>query len=129
MDIGALIFAIMVVGFMGTPFLAIYSLREWSAARPDNLPAWRNMLGVSSLCTILCGWLFVAVLTVLRFINESWRYLLTERMNIALIGLAVGTIACGIALKGFPRALAIMAGVLFFFLALFASLWLPGDFI
>jgi hypothetical protein len=115
MDIGALILAIMVLGFIGTPILAIYSLREWSAASPDNLPAWRNTLGVSSLYTILCGWLFVAALTVLRFINESWRYLLTERMNIALIGLAVGTIACGIALKGFARALAIMAGVLFFF--------------
>ena len=33
------------------------------------------------------------------------------------------------ALKGSARALAIMAGVLFFFLALFASLWLPGDLI
>lgn len=60
MDIGALILAIMVVGFIGTPILEIYSLREWSAANPDNLPAWRNTLGVSSLYTIPCGWLFVA---------------------------------------------------------------------
>ena len=50
-------------------------------------------------------------------------------MNIALIGLAVGTIAGCIALKGFARALAIIAGVLFFLVALLASMWLPGDLI
>ena len=128
MDIGALLLALILAGLGGTPILAIYSLREWAAARPENFPVLRNTLGVSSLYVILCSWLFVVILTVLRFTNDSWRYLLTERMNIALISLAVVTVASCNALKGFARALAIMAGVLFFLLALLASLWLPRGF-
>jgi len=128
-DIGAIILAIMVAGFVGVPILASYSLREWRATRSEAFPAWRTTLGISGLYTILCGWLLIVVLTVLRFVNEDWRYLLTEKMNIAVITLAIAALTCCAALKGFARTLAIMAGVLFALLALFASLWLPGDLI
>jgi hypothetical protein len=129
MDSGELILAIMVAGFVGTPILAGYSLREWKATRPETFPAWRTTVGISAIYTILCGWFLIFVLTILRLINESWRYLLTEKMNFALIALALAAIACCAALKSFARALATIAGVLFALLALLVSLWLPGDLI
>ena len=92
----------------------------------EILHAWRKRTGLASLVTILCGWLVIVVLTVLRFVNESWRYFLTERLNIALILVAVAATLSSLAFKGLARVPAVMAGVLFLLLALLVSLWLPG---
>jgi hypothetical protein len=114
--------------FVGIPILAVCSFRDWAATRPETFPAWRNRIGIASLGVILCGWLFLAVLTILSFINDSWRYILTENMDIGLILLAVAASISCIAFKGAARAMAIVAGALLVLLALLASFWLPGDF-
>lgn len=119
--------AVILGAFVGIPILAVYSFRDWAATRPETFPAWRNRAGIVSLGVILCGWLFLVVLTILRLINDSWRYILTENMDIGLILLAVAASISCIAFKGAARALAVVAGVLLVLLALLASLWLPGD--
>ena len=129
MDSGVILFAAIIVGFIGTPIVAAYSIRDWAATRSATVPGWRSTVGIGSLATILAGWLFLVVLTVLRFINESWRYILTERMNLALILIAAVATLSSIVLKGSAQALAIVAGMLLVLLALLASLWLPGDMI
>jgi hypothetical protein len=123
------ILALIVVGaFVGIPILAVCSFRNRAASRPETLPTWRNRTGIVSLGVILCVWLFLVVLTILRIINESWRYILTENMNAGPILLAVAASISCIALKGPARTQAIMAGVLLFILAVLATFWLPGDF-
>jgi len=129
MGIWAVLLGITFAAFVGIPILAVYSFRDWAVTRPDSFPAWRNITGLVSLGVILCGWLFLVVLTILSFINDSWRYILTENMNIGLILLAVAASISCIAFKGAARAMAIVAGVLLVLLALLASFWLPGDFI
>jgi hypothetical protein len=122
------ILALIILGaFVGIPILAACSFRKRSASPPETLPAWRNRTGVVSLGVILCGWLFLVVLTILRIINDSWRYILTENMNAGLILLAVAASISCIALKGPARTQAIRAGVLLCILAVLASFWLPGD--
>jgi O-antigen ligase len=90
------ILALIVVGaFVGIPILAVCSFRNRAASRPETLPTWRNRTGIVSLGVILCVWLFLVVLTILRIINESWRYILTENMNAGPILLAVAaSISC-----------------------------------
>jgi hypothetical protein len=129
MEIGVVLLTAIIVGFVGTPILGVYSIRDWATSRSAQVPPWRSAVGIGSLATILSGWLFLVVLTVLRFMNESWRYILTEKMNLGLLLVAVVATLPGVVLKGSARALAIVAGVLLVLLALLASLWLPGDMI
>jgi len=124
----SVIFLVIVVGFLGTPVAALFSFTDWAANRA-GLPTWRNILGLASLLAISLGWLFIAILTVLRFIKEDWRYVLTERRDVGLIILATAATVSCLALRGSARSLGIFAGILLFILALFASFWLPGDWI
>jgi hypothetical protein len=122
------ILALVVLGaFVGIPILAVCSFRNRAASRSETLPAWRNRTGIVSLGVILCGWLFIVVLTILRIINDSWRYILTENMNAGLFLLAVAASISCVAFKGSARTQAIMAGVLLFILAVLVTFWLPGD--
>lgn len=126
--IGGAIVLVLILGvFVGIPTLALCSFRDWSASHPETLPAWRNRTGVVSLGVILCGWPFLVVLTILPFINDSWRYILTDKMDIGLTLLAAAASISCMAFKGSARFLGVMAGALLSFLAMLAPFWFPGD--
>jgi hypothetical protein len=71
MDIGGFLLIAILVGFVGIPILAVYSLREWAAIGSATFPEWQARVGTLSVAAILCGWLFIVVLTILRFLNEN----------------------------------------------------------
>jgi len=127
MNIAEFILAAVLVAFLGIPILTVYSLRDWAANRSTIVPAWRSKIGVWSVGAILLGWLLLVVLTILRFVSEDWRYLLTEKKDFTLILLAVAATLSCFTLKGVARVSAVIAGVVLVLLAMLASLWLPGD--
>jgi hypothetical protein len=104
MGIVSVIFGAVIGCFIAIPMLSIVSFREWVTIRPAAFSAWRNRVGIGALGTILSIWLFFVVLTVLRFINDSWIGFFTEKVNQAVV-----------------------AGLLLVLLALMASFWLPVD--
>jgi hypothetical protein len=122
-----LILVAILAAFLGIPILTVYSLRDWAANRSTTLPDWRSKIGVWSVGAILLGWLLLVVLTILRFVSEDWRYLLTEKKDFTLILLAIAATLSCFTLKGTARRSAVVAGALLVLLAILASLWLPGD--
>ena len=112
------------LGFLGIPMLAILSIREWAATCRATLPIWRSRIGVGSVGAILCGWLFLVVLTTLGIINDSWIGFFTVNRNVGFLLLAVTPSLSRLALKGGARVQAVAAGTL---LVLMALLWLGRD--
>jgi hypothetical protein len=121
---GGVVFGIWLLGFLGIPTLAIFSIREWDTTSRATLPAWRNRIGVGSVGAILCVWLFLVVLTILGIINDSWIDFFTVNRNLGLLLLAVAASLSSFALRGGARVQAVAAGVL---LVLMDILWLARD--
>jgi len=112
------------LGFLGIPLLAIFSIREWAATCRATLPIWRNRIGVGAVGAILFGWLFLVVGTTLGIINDSWIDFFTVNRNVGLILLAVTASLSCLALRGGARVQAVAAGTL---LVVMALLWLGRD--
>ena len=129
MNSAEFILAAILAAFVGIPILTVYSLRDWAANRSTTFSTWHSEIGAWSVAAILLGWLLLVVLTILRFVSEDWRYLLTEKKDFTLILLAVAATLSCFTLKGAARVSAVIAGVLLVLLAMLASLWLPGDLI
>ena len=122
--IGGVVIGMWLLGFLGIPILAILSIREWATTCRATLPLWRSRIGIGSVGAIFCGWLFLAVLTVLGIINDSWMDFFTVSRNVGFLLLAVTASLSCLALKAGARVQAVAAGGL---LVLIALLWLARD--
>ena len=122
--IGGVLIGVGLLGFLGIPMLAIFSIREWASTSRATLPIWRSRIGIGSVGTILCGWLFLVVLTTLGIINDSWIGFFTVNRNVGFLLFAFTASLSCLALRGGARVQAVAAGTL---LVLMALLWLSRD--
>src|SRR5712664_595478 len=98
--------------FVAVPLLTLLAYRRWEKLIRSQLPAWRNLLGLSSMTVVSATWLFWVVLFALGSIrpspaisfNQSWLLVFSYS---GLLGALFA-----IALRGIPRTLAMSAGLL-----------------
>jgi len=98
--------------FVAVPLFTFLAYRRWEKLIRSQLPAWRNLLGLSSMSMVSATWLFWVVLFALgstgaslpSFINQAWLFVFSYS------GLVAALLA--MALRGVPRTLAMSAGLL-----------------
>jgi hypothetical protein len=90
--------------FIAIPSLAILSYRGWTKGLRQELPQWRNALGLTSILITFLSWCGTATLLLLGSISDNWI------VSIALLALT-GTVLA-FALRGASRIEAIAASFL-----------------
>ncbi len=96
------------IELIGVPTLVFFAWRGWLNARA-NLPPWRNGLGFTALLLVSLSWSLAALTLVSwfvdRHIHPMWSFSLSPPLGVCAAFLAF-------ALRGVPRILAVLAGLL-----------------
>ncbi len=106
-----------IVELVGVPTLVFFAWRGWLRGVRANLPPWRNGLGLTALLLVSLSWSLAAITVISGFahfqiIDPMWSFKLSQPLGIVAALLAV-------ALKGAPRFLAVLAGLLML------AFWVP----
>ena len=94
-----------------TPCLTIFAFRGWAKRFRNDLPSWRNVLGLISIVATFMCWLgYVTFFLLVGFtrirVNHQMPWLISEVLLLAL------GISSAVALKSSSRALILFAGLL-----------------
>jgi hypothetical protein len=75
MDIGGFLLIAILVGVVGIPILAVYSLREWAAIGSATFPEWQARVGTLSVAAIGLILLSIVATLLCSTLKDSARVL------------------------------------------------------
>lgn len=100
------------IGLVITPILLVIAWRDWLRSDRAALPPWRNGIGLAALLIASLSWAMAGFVEI----SVLLRYKIPGLTGLTLIflwqQLVISAVVLGFALKGAPRVLAVMAGLL-----------------
>lgn len=102
--------SLAIAAIPAAPSLTIFAFRAWAKRSRNELPSWRNILGLISMVTTFICWLgyvtFFLLVAFTRIRPDQVHWLISE-----LVTLCLG-ISLAFTLKSPSRALTLFAGLL-----------------
>jgi hypothetical protein len=102
------------LGLVSVPILACLAWCGWARTLRKELPPWRNALSFSALLLLSIVWVAVALLEGPVFVRPQVHRpeVFMEAMLTLSVPLFVLVLALGLALRGVPRVLTMLAALL-----------------
>ena len=100
-----------VLTFVTVPCLAILAYRGWAKSLRQQLPRWRNALGLASMVVTLLSWFGLAILALSALMDLNANFFSPDWMP-PIAFLTVAGTSLAFALRGSSRIEAIVAGLL-----------------
>src|SRR6266478_374111 len=92
------------------PALVVLAYRGWVKGLRGNLPRWRSFIGVMSIALTLLNWLIFLALSFVLVMHLQANFF-TDGWIVANALIAAASTSLALALKGAPRAQAVLAGL------------------
>jgi len=104
---------------LAIPVLPLCAFRGWLRFQRNELPPWRNILGLASILVTLLDWVVLMALTLFAVIRFHTP-LSSPDLNSGFVIVSLASAALSLALKRTPKLLIVVAS------ALMAALWMTS---
>lgn len=104
------------ISLLIAPILLVIAWRRWLVTVRATLPAWRNGLGLAALLIVSLNWAVAALVEIWALLPYGTPRLAEFTWMVFHLWhpLVISAVVLGLALKGRPRVLMMMAGLLMF---------------